>query len=66
VIGTQAKITRNEKLVKMRLDGNIWNDVAAAFGLSVARAKEIFYREAKKNNINIKVKRKNKAGDNSN
>lgn len=55
MIGTQAKNQRNNKLIKMRLDGYLWNDVAAHFDLSVARSKEIFYREAKKLGISTKI-----------
>lgn len=65
MIGTQAKTNRNEKLLKMRLEGKYWPEVAGAFNLSVARAKELFYREARKRNIDIKVKRKKVAVDNS-
>ena len=68
MIGSQAKTTRNERLVSMRLKGIMWQEVADSFDLSVARAKEIFYREAKKRGLSIKVKiKRNKigAGDNS-
>ena len=48
MIGTQAKTTRNNRLVKMRQSGKPWKDVAAFFNLSVARSKEIYSREKNK------------------
>jgi hypothetical protein len=48
MVGTQAKKERNEDLVKTRDSGMKWDDVATKFDLSVARAKEIYYRETRK------------------
>ena len=49
--GTPAKENRNNELFELKQNGKTFADLAVYFGLSVWRAKEIYYRECQKRGI---------------
>jgi len=61
--GTPTKETRNERLFEAKRGGATFIMLSTSFRLSVARVKEIYYRECRRRGLEVRKYRKKVKGD---